>query len=195
MTGEELSSWLERVERELATLPAGLQAHVARSRTVGSELSALYNAPAGRVDLAIAGHDLFRALSDNQWLAETRRRGLPVDEFTEAEPILLHGPLAASWMADEAGVTDGEVLDAVRFHTTFAPGLGILAATVFLADKIDPEKLRRNPWLNEVDRLARFGDWRAAIIAWLRTVARWLQENGHTVHPGYAEVIADLERG
>ncbi|MCH7906692.1 MAG: HD domain-containing protein [Chloroflexi bacterium] len=190
----ELSSWLERVERELVTLPERLQAHVARTRTVGAELSALLNAPAARVELAIAGHDLYRALSDDEWLAEARRRGLPVDEFAAAEPIQLHGPLAASWMADEGGVADQEVLDAVRYHTTFAPGLGVLAATVFLADKIDPDKLRR-PGVKEVARLARAGEWRAAIVAHQRTVIRWLEENGHTIHPGYADAIADLERG
>ena len=190
----ELAIWLERVEQKLASLPEGLRAHVARARTVGVELSKLFDAPAARVDLAIAAHDLFRALSDDEWLEESRRRGLPVDEFTAVEPIQLHGPLAASWMAGEGGVTDGEIMDAVKFHTTFAPGLGILAATVFLADKIDPEKLGR-PGVKEVARLARSGEWRAAILAHQQAVVRWLEENQHTVHPGYIEVIAELERG
>lgn len=193
--GDELASWLDRVERNLETLPPGLQAHVARARTVGAELAALFDAPAARVDLAIAGHDLYRAQSDGKWLAEARRRGLPVDDVAAAEPILLHGPLAADWMADEGGITDSEVLDAVRRHTTFAPGLGVLATTVFLADKIDPDKIRRDPWLNEVDQLARSGDWRAAVVLWLRTVARWLEENGHAVHPLFTESISSLKPG
>ena len=65
---------------------------------------------------------------------------------------------------------------------------------MFLADKIDPDKLRR-PGVKEVARLARAGEWRAAIVAHQRTVIRWLEENGHTIHPGYADAIADLERG
>jgi predicted HD superfamily hydrolase involved in NAD metabolism len=185
---------LARVETALAKLPAGLQAHVARARVVGAELARVFDVDEARVDLALAAHDLFRGLSDDEWLVEAGRRGLPVDEFAAAEPILLHGPLAASWMADEGGVTDHEVLDAVRYHMTFARGLNALAATVFLADKIDPDKLRR-PGLEEVDRLARSGDWRAAVVAHQRAAVRWLEENGHAVHPRFAETIADLEPG
>ncbi len=187
-------SALPRVEAALAKLPAGLRAHVARARAVGAELAPLFHAPAERVDLALAAHDLYRGLSDDEWLVEAGRRGLPVDEFAAAEPILLHGPLAASWMADEGGVTDHEVLDAVRYHMTFARGLNALAATVFLADKIDPDKLRR-PGLEVVDRLARSGDWRAAVVAHQRTAGRWLEENGHAARPRFVETIADLEPG
>jgi nicotinate-nucleotide adenylyltransferase len=57
------------------------------------------------------------------------------DGLSEA---LLHGPAAASWLERELGVNDGEVLDAVAYHTVGKVGMGELAMVVWIADKIEP---------------------------------------------------------
>ncbi len=174
---------LSRVEARVSELPERLQAHIERARAVGRELSAILGVEPLCVDLALAGHDLYRATSHEVMLDVAARRGIIPGVLETEQPLLLHGPLAAIWMADEGGVADKEVLDAVQYHTTFAPGLGPLAATVFLADKTDPDKVERRPWLSTVVGLAHSGDWKAAVRAYIEMFDGELKRQGVTPHP------------
>jgi predicted HD superfamily hydrolase involved in NAD metabolism len=177
------SAELARVEACVSELPERLQAHIERARTLGRELSPLFGADPERVDLALAGHDLYRAASDEEILEAAERRGIVPGALEIEQPLLLHGPLAAIWMADEGRIADKEVLDAVQHHTTFAPGLGALAATVFIADKIDPNKVERRPWLSDIATLAHSGDWKAAVRTYINTLDGELKRQGVTPHP------------
>lgn len=182
MTGSNAEQ-LARLEARVSELPDRLQAHIERVRLIGRELSPLFGADTGRVDLALAGHDLYRAASDEEMLGIADRRGIVPGTLEIEQPLLLHGPLAAIWMADEGRISDKEVLDAVQHHTTFAPGLGTLAATVFIADKIDPNKVERRPWLSKVVELAHNGDWKAAVRTYIKTLDGELKRQGVTPHP------------
>jgi predicted HD superfamily hydrolase involved in NAD metabolism len=174
---------LARVEARVSELPERLQAHIERARTLGRELSPLFGADSERVDLALAGHDLYRGASDDELLGIADRRGIVPGTLEMEQPLLLHGPLAAIWMADEGRISDKEVLDAVQHHTTFAPDLGPLAATVFIADKIDPNKVERRPWLSKIVQLAHGGDWKAAVMTYIETLDGELNRQGVTSHP------------
>ena len=90
-----------------------------------------------RARLAGLLHDLARELPD----AESERLFHVLQ--LEEKPIvmttaLLHGPVAAAWLERTRVISDAEVLEAVRRHTTGAPGMGRLAEVVFLADAIEP---------------------------------------------------------
>ena len=69
--------------------------------------------------------------------------------------MLLHGPVAALWLAHEGGIADQRLLDSVRWHTTGKRGMGDVAKVVFLADKLDPQKAKRYPYLGAIADLAR----------------------------------------
>ncbi len=183
------------VERRLSTLPDGLRAHVERARGIGRELSDRLGADAGRVDLALAAHDLFRAADGVDLLAEAARRGWEPDPIEQANPLLLHGPVAGLWLLQEAGVNDSDLIDAVTWHTTYAPGLGLLAATVFLADKIDPEKVGSRPWLEEVNDRALQGAPEAAVELCLSRLLIELVEAGELAHPRALEALNSLRIG
>lgn len=183
------------MERRLSTLPDGLRAHVQRAREVGRDLSDRFGADAGRVDIALAAHDLFRAADRLDLLAEASRRGWEPDPIEQADPLLLHGPVAGLWLLQEAGVDDPEVIYAVTWHTTYAPGLGLLAATVFLADKIDPEKVAERPWLEDVRERALDGAPEAAVELYLSRQLIELVESGESAHPRTLEAFNSLRTG
>lgn len=67
---------------------------------------------------------------------ETLRDGLE-SPFRDMPGYYLHGPAAATRL-ETAGVTDAELLDAVRYHTLGKAGLGRLGRALIAADWLDP---------------------------------------------------------
>jgi HD superfamily phosphohydrolase YqeK len=63
--------------------------------------------------------------------------------------LLLHGPAVAFRLREE-GVRDGELLDALAFHTVGHPELGELGRALYVADFLDPERPFRREWREEL---------------------------------------------
>lgn len=184
---------ISAVNRRLSALPDGLRGHIERARATAIPIAHALGVDLPRVDFALAAHDLFRAELDAVLLVEAERRGWQIGEFDRQEPLLLHGPVAGLWLAAECGVDDKPVLDAVTYHTTFAPGLDTVAAAVFLADKVEPGKLARASWLSDVHDMALDGRAAKAIITYLTRLSEKLLSEGATPHPRAAEAVAWLQ--
>ena len=180
---------LRLVEARLVSLPRGLQDHVARARAVGQDIAGAIGTDAGKADLALAAHDLYRAASAEDLIAAAIEYGMTPDATERAVPWLLHGPVAALWVRSEAGVGDGCVLDAIAHHTTFAPALDDVALAVFLADKLDPEKVEQMPERAVVRDLAFAGRAREATAAFLRLEIARLLGREELVHPRAVEAL------
>ena len=138
----------------LEGLPKGLYAHVQQVRATARELAAPLDLDPALVDLAASAHDIARVVKGPRLLAEARRRGIRIDRVESALPVLLHGPVGAERLRRDLGVTEPQVLEAVHWHSTAAPGLGLIARVVYLADKLDPTKASRYPFMEAVRDLA-----------------------------------------
>ena len=175
----------------LDALPRGLQAHIERVRVEASALAAALALDARRVDMAAAVHDLCRSMRGEDLLAEARHRGVPVNDVEEQEPLLLHGPVAAARLRGEMGVDDVEVVEAVHWHSTAAPGLHAIGKVVFLADKLDPAKSARYSFIEAVRALAG-EDLDGALEAFLSGELQRLIRGGHLLHPASLEARNEL---
>ena len=179
------------VEDRMRRLPRGLRDHVERTRDLARELARIHGVDEGPVDVGAAAHDLARALGGGELLAEAKRLGLDVGFMEERVPILLHGPVAATWIAGPDGVDDPRVIEAVRWHTTGRRGFGPVEKLVFLADKLDPDKVSRNPRLRDLPALAR-ESLDAAIVAFLDQSIAGLLRQGGLIHPESVEFRNEL---
>lgn len=163
-------------------LPRGLAAHIDRVVALAGVLTRAHGGDETLAVLAAQGHDLLRAIPPAGLLQRAERRGLDVLPEERAQPVLLHGPLAALELAERFAVTDQTVLDAVRWHTTGHPDFGIEAWAVFVADKAEPEKVARWPALARVTDLARTSLPEAA-LCYLDLRAERLTREGLPSHP------------
>ncbi len=181
-----LASQLEAVRAAYEPLPAGLRRHVERVAAEAIALAARWDVDPARVELAAWGHDLYRAHPPADQLRLAEQLGIPITAADRIEPILLHGPIAARVLAERFGVTDDEILAAVRAHTLGEPELPLVAKIVLLADKFEPRKRRRTPIMRAIRRLAR-RDLDAALLCWADW--KWVEERTHgwASHPAHWE--------
>ncbi len=178
------------LRREVERLPDGLRQHVERVVAEAEGLARRHGVDEASVRLAVLGHDLLRLAPRQEFLKQAREAGIEPNEAERAEPLLLHGPLAARLLAERFGVDDAAVLDAVRYHSTGRAGMSDVEKVVFLADKTEPDELRHHPEWREVRDLAE-RDLDAAMARGLSLLVEQANQQGWTVDP---DVLAAREQ-
>jgi predicted HD superfamily hydrolase involved in NAD metabolism len=174
---------IEALKAATGRLPRGLAEHVERVVAEADRLAAgLRDVDREQVELAAWGHDIARALSHQELLAKAREFGLEVSPVEVEAPILLHGPVGAEILRREHGIDDPEVLAAARFHSTGRRGMSLLEKVIFVADKVEPGKVRARPTLARVRELAD-RDLDAAILEYLDQLLAMASEEGWPLHP------------
>jgi predicted HD superfamily hydrolase involved in NAD metabolism len=173
----------EALREAIGRLPRGLAQHVERVAAEANRLAAGFKElDRAQVELAAWGHDIARALSPRELLARAREFGMAVSAVEEEAPILLHGPVGAEILRQEYGIDDPEMLAAARFHSTGRAGMSLLEKVIFVADKIEPGKVRAKPVLARVRELAD-RDLDAAILEYLDQMLETARQEGWPLHP------------
>lgn len=144
-----------RLRDAVEALPKGLRDHVLRVEVEAERLAKLHDVDPLRARIAALGHDLVRDKSGTELLALASRCCLDPDDVERATPVLVHGPVAARILALEYRLDDGELLAGVDCHTTARAGMAALEKVLFIADKVEEEKLQRYPAWREVRDLAQ----------------------------------------
>ena len=127
-------------------------------------------------------HDIARAMKGEQLLQKAPEFGISVHPVEAQVPLLLHGPVAAELLRRVDGLEDRDIYEAVYWHSTAHKDLGAVAKLVFLADKLDPQKLSRYPFQPELNKLALTSLDRAIFDFLSRELISLLQQ-GSLVHP------------
>ena len=155
-------------------------AHTLRVAETAEHLAKQHGLDPERARLAGLLHDTAREVGKEELLRVAEEDGIPVGDFERERPILLHGPVAAKLAREVLGVEDGEILDAVRVHTTGEPGMGPLALALFVADKIEPS--REQPGVEDLRELAPVSLHRAARAA-LEDSTSYNERRDRPAHP------------
>jgi predicted HD superfamily hydrolase involved in NAD metabolism len=180
-----------RLREAVAALPKGLRNHIGRVEEEAVRLAALYGVDETRVRIAALGHDLVRHKDGPELLQLASEYGLTPDEVERESPILVHGPIAAVMLARDYGVDDAELMAGIDCHTTARVGMAALEKVLFVADKVEPHKLAREPALAEVRELAE-SDLDAAVLRYLDFNLRQSIKRRWQVHPRSNEARNEL---
>jgi predicted HD superfamily hydrolase involved in NAD metabolism len=131
-------------------------------------------------------HDVARAMPDDELLRQAEEFGLPIGPVDRSVPLLLHGPVGAELLRVTDGLDDPSVYQAVYWHTSGHAELDLLGQVVFLADKLDPQKIERYPYLPYIRKCAE-ADLEGAMREFLGWEVASLTSRGIEVHPAMAE--------
>ncbi|MCY4528241.1 MAG: bis(5'-nucleosyl)-tetraphosphatase (symmetrical) YqeK [Chloroflexi bacterium] len=179
------------VAERTAALPEGLVDHLRRVRKLARKLAKRHGVDRDASELGAACHDLARHMKPEDLLEEADRLEIPVHPMERRVPIMLHGPVAARWLERDGEISDPRVIEAVRYHTTGKSGMSDVSRVVFLADKLEPRKVKHRPELAEVLQLAKV-DIDTALLEYVnRQIVRRV-ERGDLVHPRMLEFRNEL---
>ena len=104
-----------------------------------------------------------------------------------------HGIAGAELLRTKFGVTDEDVLHAVRFHTVGRAGMSNLEKIVYLADTIEPNR-KPYPGLEALRKLCMTDLDEAMHMALLMSLDH-VREQGKPLHPDTMAALAEYEPG
>lgn len=143
------------------------------------KLAERYGADMKKAELAAIFHDCakFRPKDEmKQIIVEQRMPPILLEYNSE----LWHAPVGAFLAENEAGITDPEVLDAIRYHTSGRIGMTLLDKIIYLADYIEPG--RHFPGVDEVRAIAE-EDLDKALIQSMKNTIQFLMKKNQPVFP------------
>ena len=170
------------LQSRLDGLPDGLRQHIERVRGIAREIAAAHGVDPALAELTAAAHDVARHMPGPRLIEEAERLGIEINSVERVVPILLHGPVGAGWLGEDGAIVDPAVLEGVRWHTTAHPDLAPVGQVVFIADKLDPHKLRTYPFQDAV-REAATHSLNEGALAFIDGVLRQHLDRRELVHP------------
>ena len=101
-------------------------------------------------------HDLAKFFPPPKLLEMAKKEYNEIDSVCLSNPHLLHADVSAMVARDTFGITDEDILSAIRNHTLGTPEMSELSCIVFIADALEPnrgntpelEKMREISWKN-----------------------------------------------
>lgn len=126
-------------------------------------------------------HDCAKCIPNSEKVQICREEMLPISEVEEANPSLLHAKLGAFFAEKQYGISDTEVLEAIKSHTTGRPGMSLIEKIVYIADYIEPGR-KELPNMKDVRQMA-FEDIDKCLYKILEDSLVYLNSRGIPIDP------------
>lgn len=136
----------------------------------------------GNIEKAVIGamiHDCAKNMTDEEIMNIVESNGYEADWVSKRSPQLLHGLAGGLIGKNLMGINDGEIFEAVRYHTTGRRNMSLLDKIIYLADYIEPG--RNFPGVEELRKLA-FEDIDKAVLAALNNTIAHVIKKGQLLH-------------
>ena len=155
------------------------------------DLAVTYGADEEKAYLAGLLHDVMKNASGEEQLQIISKADIMLSPCEMRNDKLWHAIAGAAFLKVELGITDEEVVSAIRWHTTGKAGMSTLEKVVYLADFISED--RTYPDVDVVRRLAFLGLEQAIVYTQKYCIAKLLSKN-MIIDPSSVECYNDLIR-
>lgn len=151
-------------------------------------LALQYGADADKAELAGLLHDVMKNASPEEQRIIIERGGHRLTPCEKANKKVWHAMAGEAYLRLEEGITDGDILSAVRWHTTGREGMTLLDKIIYAADFISED--RTYPDVEKVRELAQQSLDRAILYTSAYTL-RTLAAEGRPIHPATVDCYND----
>lgn len=104
------------------------------------ELAEKYGADSEKAYFAGLVHDCTKGFSHERQKEIIEEKGIVLDEDDLKSPRIWHATAGACYIENKMGVTDSDIINAVRYHTTGRMGMSILEKVIYMADLTSKER-------------------------------------------------------
>lgn len=178
------------IEAVSAQMPDKRWKHTLGVMESSVKLAQRYGADPERAETAAILHDVAKYWPVERMREIIEQNGLST-ELLKYDKQLWHAEVGAFVAGHDYGITDSEVLDAIRFHTSGRENMSRLEKIVCLADYIEPG--RDFPGVDEIRRLAKVS-LEEGLVAGLDSTISLLLEKRRVVFPLTVLARNDLVR-
>ena len=158
------------------------------------ELAQQYGCDPEKAEYAGILHDVMKEAGEKEQRAIIAQGGIPLCDVEEKTPKLWHAIAGAAYAEQMLDVSDRDILNAIRYHTTGRADMGLLEKILYLADFISSERTYDGV---EVMRAAARHGLEPGIFTGLAFSIRDLSVRGGAIHPdtmsAYNEMILSGE--
>jgi nicotinate-nucleotide adenylyltransferase len=162
------------------------------THTLGVEKEAvrlcrLYGGNEEKARVAALLHDAAKNMPPDKKLAACKEYGIKLDSVLKSHPDLTHQFIGAKIAEHLFGITDGEILNAVKFHTTGRRNMSRLEKIIFVADCTEPYRSDYNG-LTEIRAAADESLDRAFLVA-IKFSIEHVKSKQQPLHPLSLEAL------
>lgn len=104
------------------------------------KLARIYGYNTEKAMVAAWMHDICKEMKQVEQLQWLTKFGIMLDSIQRSQPKTWHGMAACGFMKFEMGISDEEILRAVRYHTTACGDMHPLDEVIYLADLTSEER-------------------------------------------------------
>lgn len=163
--------------------------HCVRVEKMAVKLAKIYGENIEKAKIAAIAHDCAKFFSHEKMINYMKRYHEEVDEIQRCVPYLLHGPVGALRLKEKFNITDEEILNSIRYHTTGRKGMSTLEKIIYISDLIEEGRdfkgveLIRKEVLKNLDK---------ALIMGCDTTMSYVMARGQIIHPFTVELRNSL---
>lgn len=144
------------------------------------KMADIFGADKEKTEIAALLHDCAKQIPHTEQLKMCNEYKIPLDEVKEKELGLLHAELGAYMAEHEFGITDTEILNAIRYHTLGRENMTVLEKILYLSDIIEPNR-KQFDGLDEL-RLLCSSDLDRALLCGFGLTISHTNRSGHILH-------------
>ncbi len=134
---DKYSQWKKLLKERLVEKRYIHSLNVADSALV---LADKYGADPDKAYFAGLVHDIMKNASEAEQLQIMEKGGIILSHTEKENKKLWHAMAGECYLRCEKGITDTDILNAVRYHTTGRAGMSLLEKVVYIADYISAER-------------------------------------------------------
>jgi len=189
----ELANYIAFTERTLT--PQRFE-HSMGVMQVIAELAPIYGLDEKTAMAAGILHDIAKEFTSDDLINFANENNIPLRTAYDRFPLVLHGPVGACFAAQEFGITDAILLDAISRHSYFGDGAALspsLCWCLRFADMLEPsrnwESLKRQ--LRPSVYSGNMGEGAYQLMKW---IVPFHEAASLPVHPNISRVTEELSK-
>ncbi len=164
--------------------------HTLNVRKLALKLAKQYGADEEKVEIAALLHDICKERPKSELLQMLRDNDIMTQNAADKPQSVWHAAAGMVYAANELGIEDPEILDAIACHTSARPGMTLVDKVLYMADMCSED--RSYPEVEELRKLLK-KDLDKALIRALQYSLQWLKEEHKQIDEDSKLALRELE--